>query len=68
MAAIGEKCPCLPPLDNAETSQFVVLLRGNPVSIAPVLSSRFIQPQKQARVRMSFSRAHQERGPPSLLS
>jgi hypothetical protein len=66
--AIRQTCPSFPVAIAAPACANLALPRPSAAVFAALLSHPSIQFQTEARYRVSFSRSHQKRGPPAILS
>jgi hypothetical protein len=66
--AIRQTCPSFPVAVTLLARFDVATLRPSAAIFAALLSHPSIQFQTEARYRVSFSRSHQKRGPPAILS
>jgi hypothetical protein len=66
--AIRQTCPSFPVAMAAPASANLALPRPSAAVFAALLSHPSIQFQTEACYRVSFSRSHQKRGPPAILS
>jgi len=67
LASVHEKCPCLPQSTGAVHTVKFMPAAGQRF-YAEVVFQPAWAPQAEARSRISSSRSHQKRGPPSPLS
>jgi hypothetical protein len=68
LKGISNKCPNYPKTAAVRTFSKVLLLSASERFFAHIASHPTVQPQVEARQRISFSRSRQKRGPPILLS
>jgi hypothetical protein len=66
--AIRQTCPSFPAAITARAFSNLALPRPSAAVFAALLSPPSIQFQTEACYRVSFSRSHQKRGPPAILS
>jgi hypothetical protein len=62
------KCPVFPKVGPVSAYSKAFGLRTSEAIFASIVRHPAVQPQIEALYRVSFSRASQKRGPPSLLS
>ena len=67
LAALHAKCPAFPKATAVTTAQLAFFVR-TPSRFAEIVAHPNAQPQTEARYRVSFSRARQKRGPPTILA
>jgi len=61
-------CPYFPATTSVPGHSNTVLPKDSQAIFASLLSHPAVQAQTEARYRVSFSRSHQKRGPPTPLS
>jgi len=66
--AIQPKCSNYPSMIAVPGGSSVAFLKNSPSICAPLLSYPSVEAQTEVQYRVSFSRSHQKRGPPSPLS
>lgn len=65
---LQERCPSFPLAPAVQTGDSSASMGGSGALFAGLVSHPAIQPQTEARARVSFSRSRQKRGPPALLA
>jgi hypothetical protein len=65
--AIQTRCPYFPAAAQEQTYSTTILPKRQASSFALIFSAAAGHAQTEARFRLSFSRASQKRGPPTLL-
>jgi hypothetical protein len=66
--AIRHACPSFPGATTLTDHSKTALPKDSQAIFATLLSHPAVQAQTEARYRVSFSRSHQKRGPPTHLS
>jgi hypothetical protein len=66
--ATRHACPYFPATTSVPGDSNNALPKSSEAIFASLLSHPAVQAQTEARYRVSFSRSHQKRGPPALLS
>jgi hypothetical protein len=67
LQAVHEKCPLFPLSTAAQFRAGAASLEDSPGIFAGLVSHPSVQPQTEARARVSFNRSRQKRGPPDSL-